>query len=81
MTVDQIIMAWKTADYGVGLGDATLSSLPASPAGAVELADPTLQAGGGSAPGSGRNGIRHWFYYSQAYWCSAYGDNLWRQEL
>ena len=78
MTAEQIIMGWKDSDYRAGLGDATL---PACPAGAVELADPMLHPGGGRAPGSGRNFI--WFIHivSARTYCSVYGDNLWHLEL
>ena len=48
MTADQIIMGWKDPCHRVGLGD---DILPASPSGAVELADTTLHPGGGGAPG------------------------------
>lgn len=49
MTSDQVIRAWKDADYDASLdGDAALS-LPAHPVGPIELADDALELGGGVA--------------------------------
>jgi mersacidin/lichenicidin family type 2 lantibiotic len=49
MTPDQIVRAWKDADYGTTLGDA--SALPPNPVGAIELTDDAigLVAGGYAA--------------------------------
>ena len=65
-------------DYGAGLG-----TLPPNPAGAIELADPVLHAGGDAAADSGR---AFWIwtpflYRSSRPECSAYGDNLWLRGL
>lgn len=53
-----IVRAWKDEEYRLSLGDAQLSSLPASPVGEIELSDADLEAvyGGG---GSGRGGNSH----------------------
>ena len=64
--------------YGAGLG-----GLPPNPAGAIELADPALHAGGGAAGDSGR-GFRIWTLWgdvSRQVYCSVYGDNLWLRGL
>jgi mersacidin/lichenicidin family type 2 lantibiotic len=51
MTPDQIVRAWKDADYGAALGDA--STLPPNPAGAIELADNEIGlVAGGSVNGT-----------------------------
>ena len=46
MTPDQIVRAWKDADFSAALGDA--SALPPNPVGAIELPDNEigLAAGG-----------------------------------
>ena len=47
MTPDQIVRAWKDADYSNALGDA--STLPPSPVGVIEVTDDELGlAAGGS---------------------------------
>jgi mersacidin/lichenicidin family type 2 lantibiotic len=45
MTPDQIVRAWKDADFGTTLGDA--ATLPPNPVGAIELSDDEI----GSAAG------------------------------
>ena len=52
MTPDQIVRAWKDADFSAALGDA--SALPPNPVGAIELPDNEvgLAAGGYVADGT-----------------------------
>jgi mersacidin/lichenicidin family type 2 lantibiotic len=45
---DQVIRAWKDADYGVCLDADPATSLPAHPVGPIDLADSALDLGGGS---------------------------------
>ena len=49
MTSDQVIRAWKDADYGASLDGKAATSLPAHPVGPMELADNALDLGGGVA--------------------------------
>jgi mersacidin/lichenicidin family type 2 lantibiotic len=44
MTPSDIIRAWKDPRYRAGLSATQLAQLPAHPAGAIELAEPTLHA-------------------------------------
>jgi mersacidin/lichenicidin family type 2 lantibiotic len=44
MTPSDIIRAWKDPGYRAGLSAIQRAQLPAHPAGAIELADPTLHA-------------------------------------
>lgn len=44
MTPSDIIRAWKDPNYRASLDAAHLAQLPAHPAGAIELPDPTLHA-------------------------------------
>jgi mersacidin/lichenicidin family type 2 lantibiotic len=44
MTASDIIRAWKDPNYRAGLPVIHLAQLPAHPAGAIELAEPTLHA-------------------------------------
>jgi mersacidin/lichenicidin family type 2 lantibiotic len=44
MTPNDIIRAWKDPHYRAGLSAAQRAQLPAHPAGAIELAEPTLHA-------------------------------------
>lgn len=48
MSPDQIVHAWKDADYAASLAPEAAASLPASPVGAIELSDSALDmiAGG-----------------------------------
>ena len=46
MSPDQVVRAWKDADYGEGLGGA--ASLPAHPVGPIEIADSALDLAGAS---------------------------------
>jgi mersacidin/lichenicidin family type 2 lantibiotic len=45
---DQVIRAWKDADYGACLGPDAASSLPPNPVGPIDLTDSALDLGGGS---------------------------------
>jgi mersacidin/lichenicidin family type 2 lantibiotic len=49
MSPDQIVQAWKNADYAAALPAATAAALPANPVGAVELPDAALDAVAGGA--------------------------------
>ena len=42
MTPDQIVRAWKDADYGAALSMDELSMVPAHPIGGIELTDDAL---------------------------------------
>jgi mersacidin/lichenicidin family type 2 lantibiotic len=44
MTASDIIRAWKDAGYRAGLSAIQRAQLPAHPAGAIELPEPTLHA-------------------------------------
>jgi mersacidin/lichenicidin family type 2 lantibiotic len=44
MTASDIIRAWKDPGYRAGLSATQRAQLPAHPAGAIELAEPTLHA-------------------------------------
>jgi mersacidin/lichenicidin family type 2 lantibiotic len=44
MTPNDIIQAWKDPNYRAGLSATQQAQLPAHPAGAIELAEPTLHA-------------------------------------
>jgi mersacidin/lichenicidin family type 2 lantibiotic len=46
MSPDQVVRAWKDADYGEGLGVA--ASLPPHPVGPIEIADSALDLAGAS---------------------------------
>lgn len=49
MSPDQIVRAWKDADYAATLAPDTAATLPAHPVGAVELSDAAIDmAAGGS---------------------------------
>jgi mersacidin/lichenicidin family type 2 lantibiotic len=49
MTSDQVIRAWKDADYGACLDADAATQLPAHPVGPIELADSALNLSGGVA--------------------------------
>ena len=49
MTPDQIVRAWKDADYGAALSTDELSMVPAHPIGAIELTDDALGLAAGGA--------------------------------
>ena len=48
MSSDQIIRAWKDADYGACFDANPATSLPTHPVGPMELPDSALDIGGGS---------------------------------
>jgi mersacidin/lichenicidin family type 2 lantibiotic len=48
MSSDQVIRAWKNADYGTCLNPALATSVPAHPVGPIDLPDSALGVGGGS---------------------------------
>lgn len=48
MSPDQVIRAWKDADYGACLASDAGPTLPAHPIGPIDLADSALDLGGGS---------------------------------
>jgi mersacidin/lichenicidin family type 2 lantibiotic len=48
MSPDQVIRAWKDADYGACLAVEAASSLPAHPIGPIDVADSALDVSGGS---------------------------------
>lgn len=51
MSSEQIIRAWKDAEYRESLSDTERAALPANPAGAVELTDGELEGvAGGRMP-------------------------------
>jgi mersacidin/lichenicidin family type 2 lantibiotic len=47
MSPDQIVHAWKDADYAASLPPHSAAALPASPVGAIELSDAALDMVGG----------------------------------
>ena len=47
MSSDHVVRAWKDADYGASLDADLATRLPAHPVGPMELADSTLDLGGG----------------------------------
>ncbi len=50
MSVQDIIRAWKDAEFRASLSEEQLKQLPAHPAGRVELEDAELDAAGGALP-------------------------------
>jgi mersacidin/lichenicidin family type 2 lantibiotic len=53
MSIEQVIRAWKDAEYRQSLSEAERALLPANPAGAIELDDADLDAVAGAArPGT-----------------------------
>jgi mersacidin/lichenicidin family type 2 lantibiotic len=85
MTPSDIIRAWKDPTYRTGLPATERAQLPAHPAGAIELAEPTLHAAR-HTPGfrikSGiRGGAGTGIPSQNPTACSAYGDNLWQDDL
>jgi mersacidin/lichenicidin family type 2 lantibiotic len=81
MTPSDSIRAWKDPNYRAGLPATQRAQLPAHPAGAIELPEPTLHA---ARPHQGfrvKSGIRAGAPTNQQINCSAYGDNLWQDDL
>ena len=57
MSQQDIIRAWKDAEFRVSLSDAQRSQLPENPAGMIELSDAVLETiAGGAAPSQGGGG-------------------------
>jgi mersacidin/lichenicidin family type 2 lantibiotic len=81
MTLSDIIRAWKDPSYRAGLPATQLAQLPAHPAGAIELPEPTLHAAWPHQGFRVKSGIRAGAPTNQAQTCSAYGDNLWQDDL
>jgi len=49
MSPDQIVQAWKDADYAAALAPDAAATLPANPVGAIELSDAALDTVAGGA--------------------------------
>ena len=85
MTPSDIIQAWKDPNYRPGLSATQLAQLPAHPAGAIELAEPTLHAAWPHPGFRVKLGLRAGAPTAQCTLigeeCSAYGDNLWQDAL
>ena len=47
MSPDQIVRAWKDADYGASLSPEAAAALPANPVGRIDLSDAALDVAGG----------------------------------
>ena len=77
------IRAWKDPGYRAALSAPQRAQLPAHPAGTIELAEPTLHAAWPSQGFRVKSGIRAGLRVptQQAMQCSAYGDNLWQDDL
>ena len=58
MTPSDIIRAWKDPNYRAGLPATQLAQLPAHPAGAIELPEPTLHAAGPTDGFRVKSGLR-----------------------
>ena len=87
MTPSDIIRAWKDPSYRAGLSATQQAQLPAHPAGAIELAEPTLHAAWPHQGFRVKSGIRAGDHTAnctneqQTCTTSAYGDNLWQDDL
>ena len=81
MTPSDIIRAWKDPRYRAGLTATQQAQLPAHPAGAIELAEPTLHAAWPHQGFRVKSGLRAGAPTQQVDGCSAYGDNLWQDDL
>ena len=86
MTPRDIIRAWKDPNYRAGLPAAQRAQVPAHPAGAIELPEPTLHAAWPHADFRVKSGLRAGsptaVCTDEAHGCtSAYGDNLWQDDL
>ena len=86
MTPRDIIRAWKDPRYRAGLPAAQRAQVPAHPAGAIELPEPTLHAAWPHADFRVKSGLRAGsptaVCTDEAHTCtSAYGDNLWQDAL
>ena len=83
MTPSDIIRAWKDPRYRAGLPATQRAQLPAHPAGAIELPEPTLHAAWPHQGFRVKSGLRAGLRAptQQQMQCSAYGDNLWQDDL
>ena len=85
MTPSDIIRAWKDPNYRAGLAATQRAQLPAHPAGAIELPEPTLHAAWPQQGFRVKSGLRAGAPTAQCTLvgedCSAYGDNLWQDDL
>jgi mersacidin/lichenicidin family type 2 lantibiotic len=86
MTPSDIIRAWKDPGYRAGLSAPHLAQLPAHPAGAIELPEPTLHAAWPSQGFRVKSGLRAGAPTNNCTQVgpgcgSAYGDNLWQDDL
>jgi mersacidin/lichenicidin family type 2 lantibiotic len=84
MTPNDIIQAWKDPGYRAGLSATQQAQLPAHPAGAIELPEPTLHAAWPHQGFRVKSGLRGGLMAPTccAAGCtSAYGDNLWQDDL
>jgi mersacidin/lichenicidin family type 2 lantibiotic len=81
MTPSDIIRAWKDPNYRAGLSATQRAQLPAHPTGAIELPEPTLHAAWPTPGFRVKSGLRAGAPTQQAQGCSAYGDNLWQDDL
>jgi mersacidin/lichenicidin family type 2 lantibiotic len=86
MTPSDIIRAWKDPHYRTGLSAIQLAQLPAHPAGVIELPEPTLHAAWPQQGFRVKSGIRagaptNTCTEAGSATCSAYGDNLWQDDL
>ena len=86
MTPSDIIRAWKDPRYRAGLPATQLAQLPAHPAGAIELPEPTLHAALAPPglprqvrPPRGRTDSE--LHTGRTRCGSAYGANLWQDAL
>jgi mersacidin/lichenicidin family type 2 lantibiotic len=84
MTPSDIIRAWKDPSYRAGLPATQRAQLPTHPAGAIELPEPTLHAAWPHQGFRVKSGLRGGLMAptDQGGGCtSAYGDNLWQDDL
>ena len=87
MTPSDIIRAWKDPHYWAGLPAPQRAQVPAHPAGAIELAEPTLHTAWPRQGFRVKSGLRAGGHTAnctdEAQTCttSAYGDNLWQDDL
>jgi mersacidin/lichenicidin family type 2 lantibiotic len=86
MTPSDIIRAWKDPHYRAGLSATQLAQLPAHPAGAIELPEPTLHAAWSHQGFRVKSGLRAGAPTNECTQMgsacgSAYGDNLWQNDL